>query len=277
MNFQFVNLFRGFLSILFFSIVMQQIIAQESVWDTDDWRYVDHEWLILSHNVPVRAISTDRSNLYLTDNNLIAYRYTPPSDWYGNPGIFAKYVMRNMLEFHTTGVAGQHSAYINDRGKIYLQSRPNARFTYLPSQDAISIALTSQAEGILMIDIRGNIYNRSLSQKEWKKMPGTDAKKIAAYGGTWMMIDKNGFIYEWNGENWDKKPGSDASDIFVCQSGVWMIKNSGKIYKWNGEGWSQIHGRDDGLKIAGTFDDIFMVNKSGYLYTINLHKIRPAR
>jgi virginiamycin B lyase len=144
----------------------------------------------------------------------------------------------------------------------------SATWKLLTGSDAVDMAVSNDGR-YYMVNTAGLIYTYNTAIKDWKRMPGSAGKAIAANAGKVCLVNTAGKIYELAGTAWKQMPGSAGKDIAIDADGtVWMVNTIGKIYKYNGSKWNQMPG-SDAVRIAAGGGQVWMVNKVGKIYRYN--------
>jgi Tectonin domain len=144
----------------------------------------------------------------------------------------------------------------------------SATWKLLTGSDAVDMTVASDGT-YYMVNSAGIIYNYDAAVTEWKKMPGSSGKAIAANAGKVCMVNTVGKIYQLAGNAWVQMSGSAAKDIAIENDGtIWMVNAVGKIYRYNGSTWKQMPG-SDAVRISAGGGFVVIINKIGKIYSFN--------
>lgn len=142
-------------------------------------------------------------------------------------------------------------------------------FALLPLHlaDASIQTLAINGGKVVLLDKNGAVYQKNGDQ--WLPLKGiaTDIS-IDSDGSIWAT-NKLGNIYKYAGNRWIKMPGSDGARVSAGGGQVWLTNTVGKIYKWSGFKWDQMPGssaQNISVRNNGT---VFLTNTAGLNYKWN--------
>lgn len=163
------------------------------------------------------AIAVGGGRVLLVNTVGKIYEFTTGS-WHQLPGSDGKDV----------AVANDGTAWlVNTAGKIYSLSPGAAKWKQMPGSDGARI---SAGQEVWLVNTDGELYQWAGSS--WQQTAGSNGRDIAASDDGYVFLtNTDGAIYEYSGGAWSQLDGSDGRTLSAGGGTLVLVNTAGVIYQ----------------------------------------------